>query len=141
MTKNMHEVFQPLNIKLELNGDRPYLEVDGAKTYLFTPGGRVTQSIYEALLQLKVERNKYKKGFEKLKEHLLAGMEAGKAPQSGNRTVELDERTTTSNQHKDVLEHLVREVLKYGDEQVAEVMEKAVKKNKKKAIKIDGTFV
>ena len=141
MSKSMTELFNPLSLQINLESDRPYFEVDGARTYLIDESGAISQNAVEILMHLKVEKKKYEDKFETLREYLAQTMHNGVPVQAGNRVAEAVIRNTTSNQHKEVLRQLALKVFK-GDEAKTKVLvDSAVVPTTKKAIKVDGTLV
>jgi hypothetical protein len=138
--KDMIELFQPLNIKLVLNVDNPYFDIDGVRTYIFTAEGEISQNAIEALIKYKSERDKYKKDFERLRAFIIAAMDEGSPAQEGNRIFETDDKDITKNGHKDALEELARKIFKSKDK-VEALMKAAVAHDKKRSLKIDGVFI
>ena len=141
MSKSMIELFNPLTITLELKAERPYFEIDGARTYILTDAGELSQNAVEALLKFKTEKAKYEKHFDKMRDFLVDVLVAGSTPQKGNREVALAKKVTTGRAHKTVLEVFALKVFKGDAAKVKLLMDQATPSSEKDAIKVDGVFV
>jgi hypothetical protein len=136
--KDMLELFQPMKIKLDLKADRPYFEIDGARTYLITEEGEISQNAIEALVHFKVEKNKYEKAFEKMREYLVASVHGGTPVQEGNRIVEPFVKPTTANVHAQVLTALLNKLFADDPDKIAAITATCVENREKKTILIDN---
>ena len=142
-TKSMFDLFQPLKLELDLKAERPYFEIDGARTYLITEDGEIAQNAVAALVQAKVEKKKYETFFEKLKDSPVKTIHEDVPVQAGDYPAEAGVKNTKANIHSVILEKLAKQVFTLEDgspdeEAVKALMKTCVDPRTKKVIIVNG---
>ena len=137
-TKSMLDLFQPVDINFDLKTDRPYFEIDGARTYLITEDGELSQNAVAALVHARAEYQKYKKFFTKLHEKEIELVHSGVSVQEGDYPAGPGTKETSANAHAKVLAELVEVLFADKPEAKAAIEERYTEKRTKKVILVNG---
>lgn len=143
MSKKMTDLFQPIKIKQgESEDGRPYLSIDGSRTYLVNGGDtpHVTQNTVPLLRFMKKEKNKYKREYDKLKKKTF-DLRKKLPMQEGDFSLECGQRQGVTLSYKDWVIELLRKHEGLSDEEIEKEIEKRTVPNPTDALLVDDVLL
>lgn len=140
MSKNLNEVFETQNIKVCLKDKKPYIEVDGVRTYIFS-GGKISQNAIEAVLRLKAQKTRSNTAFENLRDFIEEQADAGVDFQDGNRLAEIGVKEYGYRDDSALLLEILGKIYKGDEEKIQKTLELGKRQGSKNRLKVDEKFV